>query len=242
SRLCVRGREQLYQYCREHQVPYQKIGKIIVAQSEEEHEFLHALTLRAELNGIDDLCWLRRGALQDLEPAVQARGAIYSPSTGIVDSTALLQSLEKEARDRGVEFAFFTEVRKIEINQNGFLLLSGQEEKIQTRIVINAAGLQAIPLAATIESFPQNYLPVLKLAKGNYFSYAGNNPFRHLIYPVPAGQPMTSPDTRHTGLRIHATIDLPGGLRFGPDVEMVEVENYRVNEERKPEFVAAIRR
>jgi len=242
SLLCVQGREQLYQYCREHRIPHQKIGKIVVAQTDEEHEFLHALALRAELNGVDDLAWLRRSTLATMEPYLQARGAFLSPSTGIIDSNALLQSLEKEALDRGVTFAFCTTVKKIEAAKNSFSLLLDHGEKIQSRVVINTAGLQAIPLAGTIAGFPKSALPTLQMVKGNYFSYSGKNPFQHLIYPVPAGQAMTSPNAQHTGLGIHATIDMQGCLRFGPDVEMVNAEQYGVDEKRKPGFVEAVRR
>lgn len=242
SVLCVRGREQLYQYCREHQVPHQKIGKIVVAQTDEEHEFLHALALRAELNGVDDLRWLRRNALTTLEPALQAQGAFLSPSTGIIDSSALLRSLEKEALDHGVIFAFCASVEKVEADKKGFTIFLDQEAALQSRIMINAAGLHAVPLASCIAGFPSTALPVMQRVKGNYFSYGGKNPFRHLIYPVPAGQPMTSPGAQHTGLGIHATMDFEGRLRFGPDVEMVDKEYYGVDEKRKPEFVAAIRR
>lgn len=242
SLLCVRGREQLYQYCREHQIPHQQIGKIVVAQTDEEHEFLHALALRAELNGVDDLRWLRRSTLAALEPAVHARGAFLSPSSGIVDSVALMRSLEKDALEHGVTFAFFTVVQKIEVEKNGFTVALDRGEKLQSRILINAAGLQAVSLARTMTGLPTNMLPTLQMAKGNYFSYSGKSPFRHLIYPVPAGQPMTSPNAQHTGLGIHATIDLQGHLRFGPDVEMVDAECYGVDEKRKPAFVTAIRR
>lgn len=247
SVLCVRGREQLYQYCRERHIPHQKIGKIVVAQTDEEHEFLHALALRAELNGVDDLAWLRRSTLLTIEPALRARGAFLSPSTGIVDSAALLRCLEKEARDRGVMFAFGNTAQRIEKLSTGFAVqIRGTGDPVPVmlaaEVLVNASGLQAVALMAAMAEFPPQALPPLRLAKGNYFSYQGKNPFRHLVYPVPMGQPMTAPDAQHTGLGIHATIDLQGQLRFGPDVEMVDVEDYQVDAQRKPAFVEAISR
>lgn len=240
SVLCVRGREQLYQYCREHQVPHQKIGKIVVAQTDEEHEFLHALALRAELNGVEDLQWLRRPTLAKWEPALRARGAFLSPSTGIIDSVALLQSLEKSALDHGVMFAFCRSVRKTEVEEGGFTLFLDGGDKLQSRMIVNATGLQSVQLASCIEGLPPASLPVMQKVKGSYFSYTGKNPFQHLIYPVPMGQPMMSPNAQHTGLGIHATLDLQGHLRFGPDVEMVTSEDYNVEAQRKPAFVEAI--
>jgi len=252
SILCVEGRELLYQYCREHHIPHKKIGKIVVANTDEEHEFLHALALRAEYNGINDITWLTQRKLAELEPAVSAKGAFLSPSTGIINVAALLQALEKEILDRNVAISLNTRVSQVEPRQNGFALtcITGRTSAasadtsytLQTRILINACGLQAADLAHTIAGFPAQQQPHLVYAKGDYFSYNDKNPFQHLIYPVPAGQPMTSPSAQHTGLGIHATVDMQNQLRFGPDVTLVNSENYQVNESSREIFAEVIRR
>ena len=243
SRLCVQGREMLYQFCREHGVAHKKIGKIVVAHNDEEHEFLHALALRAEYNGVTDITWLTQHTLAELEPAVRAKGAFLSPSTGIVDVAQLLQALEQQVRHNGVAIALDTQVKHIDVQAQGFILsCHNSADKIQTSVVINAGGLQALDLARHISGGSPLDLPEQVFAKGDYFSYRGNNPFRHLIYPVPAGQPVRSPNAQHTGLGIHATIDMHNQLRFGPDVTLVDHEFYQVDEHKRALFAETIRR
>lgn len=243
SALCVEGRELLYQFCHEHHVPHKKLGKIVVANTDEEHEFLHALALRAEYNGVNDITWLTSRKLAELEPAVSAKGAFLSPSTGIINVAALLQALEQEARSRNVAIALNARVTHIETQAAGFVITCADSpDRIHTRAIVNACGLHAIDLANNIAGYPASLAPALVFAKGDYFSYSGKNPFQHLIYPVPAGQPLTSPSAQHTGLGIHATIDLQNQLRFGPDVTVIENENYQVDENKRDVFATVIRR
>lgn len=248
SSLCVQGREMLYQFCREHGVAHRKLGKIVVAHSDEEHEFLHALALRAEYNGVTDIRWLTQHRLAELEPAVQAKGAFLSPSTGIVAVAQLLQVLEQQVRDRGVTIALDTEVGHIDAQTQGFILSTDNSsnnnpDKISASVLVNACGLQALDLAGKITGLSTAVpLPTQVFAKGDYFAYRGNNPFRHLIYPVPAGQPVTSPSAQHTGLGIHATIDMQNQLRFGPDVTLVDHAHYQVDENKRELFAKTIRR
>jgi len=236
--LCVRGRELLYDYCTKNSIPHRRIGKLVVAGDDEEHEHLHALAFRAQNNGIADLQWLDRKQLRTLEPAVEAKGAIFSPSTGIVDSTSLMQTLEREAISLGVTFAFHTTVTRITRKTKGFELHCDDANSsfvIAATQVINGAGLHATSLARRTEGFSPDYIPHMVLAKGDYFAYSGSSPFTHLVYPVPA-----SGHVAH-GLGIHATLDLHGGLRFGPDLDIVPDENYHVSEHKRGMFAAAIR-
>lgn len=248
SSLCVRGREMLYAYCEQRHIPHRRLGKLVVANTDEEHEFLHALALRAEFSGVTDLRWLTRQQVSELEPAVRAKGAFLSPSTGIVDSAALMSALEKDCRDSGVTVAPATRVEHIHRTGTGFELVCthtrppAESFRMTARVVINSAGLQAVELARRIDGFPAQHIPEIRFAKGDYFSYAGPNPFTRLVYPVPSGQPLRSPNAQHTSLGIHATIDLQGRLRFGPDLHMVEQEDYRVNETSRSTFAETVRR
>jgi L-2-hydroxyglutarate oxidase LhgO len=243
SKLCVQGRELLYPFCHTHHVPHKKIGKILVANTDEEHEFLHALALRAEYNGINDITWLTQKKLAELEPAVRAKGAFLSPSTGIIHVASLAQALEKDACDRGLVIARNSCVTHIKTQASGYVIsCAGSTENIHARAVVNACGLQAVELARNIDAYPAALLPAVVFAKGDYFSYSGKNPFQHLIYPVPAGQPLTSPSAQHTGLGIHATIDMQNQLRFGPDVTLVENENYQVDDNKRDMFADVIGR
>ena len=102
---------------------------------------------------------------------------------------------------------------------------------MQTRVVVNAAGLAAQDLASRSEGLEPRRIPPLFLARGVYFTYAGKAPFERLIYPVP----------EPGGLGTHLTLDLAGQARFGPDVEWIDAIDYSVDPARQPKFEAAIR-
>lgn len=236
--LCLKGRELLYDYCRRFEIPHARIGKLIVAQSGQESE-LEALESKAIANGVNDLRSIDRALLTRIEPALEASSALFSPSTGIVDSHSFMQSLLANAERRGVIFSHSTCVESIMPEDQGFLLStliddgrSRQPYALRTKILINCAGLGALQLAAmafgeselaVCDSSPQqrSALPEQLLSKGSYFDYTGSNPFTHLIYPLP--------DRENDALGIHATIDLSGALRFGPDAEWCEHIDYSVD-------------
>ncbi len=240
ARLCTEGSALLYDYCRQYNVAHRRVGKFIVAQ-ESELDALQALAARARDNGVLDLRWCDRKALQEKEPLVEASAALFSPNTGIVDSHALMQSLLTQAQLAGVEFVCRTRVERVLCGAHGFEIhtLSGEPDKAEAfrfhcGALINAAGLESQALAARIDGLNSAHIPSLALSKGNYFKLNARAPFKHLIYPMPA--PQTS------GLGIHACIDLGGAVRFGPDIEAIETVDYKVDVRRKAQFVEAIRR
>ncbi|MES3006422.1 MAG: NAD(P)/FAD-dependent oxidoreductase [Pseudomonadota bacterium] len=240
AKLCVEGRNLLYQYCREHDIPQRRTGKFIVAQ-DDELESLERVSRTAIQNGVEDLQWVSRQALQEQEPLVQAAHALYSPSTGIIDSHAFMNSLLREAELAGVQYVPLTKVVAVQAQSGHFTVqtecgTAGHLEPFTFRCqyFINAAGLHTQALAKCIMGLDQSCVPPLFLSRGCYFSLAGKAPFKHLIYPVP--------EQHQRGLGIHATLDLSGQVRFGPDVEYVETIDYHVSEERRAVFVEAIRR
>ena len=240
AQLCLEGRHLLYQYCQQHGIAHRRTGKFIVAQ-EHEQESLERIVRTAAQNGVEDLQWVNRQALSEKEPLVRASHALYSPSTGIIDSHGLMSTLLAEAEQAGVQYAPLTRVVAVEAQNEGFIVQTecgtpGHLElfAFRCRYLINAAGLHAQELAQRIEGLDKAYVPALFLSRGCYFSLSGKAPFRHLIYPVP--------EHNQRGLGIHATLDLAGQVRFGPDVEYVDEIDYRVPEERREIFVDAIRR
>ena len=238
ARLCVAGKEALYRYCASRGVAHARLGKLIVATGPDELPLLAALRAAAAANGVEDLEPLDAAATRALEPAVRAAGALLSPSTGVVDSHALMLSLRGEAEDRGAAIAFHAPVLSGHVGDGaaGGLLridVGGAETTtLACRMLINSAGLDAPAVAARFSGLPPGTVPRSHLAKGSYFSLAGRSPFRHLVYPVPVPG----------GLGTHVTIDLAGRARFGPDVEWVETRDYRVDPARAASFYAAIRR
>lgn len=231
ARLCVAGRKALYPYCEARGIAHRRCGKLIVASDAAQCAALQQLADKAAANGVDDLTWLDADAIRQREPALRAVAALHSPSTGIVDSHALMLSLLGDAQRDGAVLALKTPVLSGECTASG-LQLQTPELRIASRFVVNCAGLGAQALAHRFSGLPAAAIPPLHLAKGNYFALQGRTPFRHLIYPAPEAH----------GLGVHLTLDLAGQARFGPDVEWVEREDYTVNTQRAEAFYAAIRR
>lgn len=229
--LCVAGKNLLYTFCDEYRVPVERIGKLLVASSDSELERLHAIRLQAEKNGVDDLVELSAKQVQEIEPAVVCAEALLSPSTGIIDSHAYMLALQGEVEACGGDVVCNSEVTQVAVHNDGFILSlrSMQNDEFVCNTLINSAGHEAQAIAGLLgPSEP----PSRFLAKGEYYSYQGRSPFNHLIYPLPI----------EGGLGIHATNDLGGAARFGPDVSWVEDVNYDFDERRKADFIEAIQR
>ncbi len=233
ARLCVRGKHLLYDFCESHGVAYQRLGKLLVATDESQHSLLASLKERAAANGVGDLVALDREQALEMEPELKCTAAVFSPSTGIVDSHGLMLALQGELEDAGGMIAFATPVESGEVTGEGIVLEIGGEAAMQVRCrsLVNAAGLHAVSLAKTLKGLPPKALPPFYMARGNYFTLNGRSPFRHLVYPMPKGG----------GLNIHITLDLAGRPRFGPDLEWVEELDYTVNLARLGEFYGSIR-
>ena len=231
AELCVAGKNLLYAFCDEYRVPVERIGKLVVASEEGELERLHAIRSQAARNGVDDLQQLSAKQVQRIEPAIVCAKALWSPSTGIIDSHAYMLALQGEIEAFGGTVVCNSEVTEIAVHKDGFILslASMQDEEFDCRTLINSAGheAQAIARLPGVSDPPTRYL-----AKGQYYSYQGRSPFSHLIYPLPI----------EGGLGIHATNDLGGAARFGPDVSWVDEVSYDFDESRKADFIAAIRR
>jgi len=233
AQLCVEGRHALYAYCDSHGVSTRKTGKLIVAKDEVQVRQLEVLLERGLVNGVEDLRLLDREQALALEPALECIAALYSPSTGIVDSHTLMWALQGDAEAAGTTIAFYSPLISAQVTADGFLLNVGGAAPmaLSCRLLINAAGLKAPALARRMEGLAQQTVPRDYLCKGSYFSLAKRAPFTHLIYPAPEA----------AGLGVHMTVDLGGQARFGTDTEWVEAEDYRVDPSRANAFYAAIR-
>ena len=234
ARFCVAGKRALYQFCAEHGVPHRRCGKLIVATNEAEAGKLGSIEARARANGVDDLRFLSPPEARALEPALACTGALMSPSTGIVDSHALMLALLGDAEAAGASLALNAPLVAGHAEGQGIHLDIGGADPLtlSCELVVNAAGLEAPLIARNIAGMPQNAVPTRYFAKGNYFMLAIRSPFSHLIYPVP----------EPGGLGVHLTLDLGGQAKFGPDVEWVETIDYNVDPARGERFYRAIRR
>lgn len=233
ARLCVEGRNALYEYCRERDVAYARCGKLVVAAKAEQAGALKQIRARALANDVDDLRVLNQHELRFIEPALDAHAALLSPSTGIVDSHGLMLALLGDAERCGAILALGSPVLSGAADGNGVVLQVGgaQEMELRARWVINAAGLDAVALGHRIVGPVGADLPHAWFARGVYFTLTGKAPFSRLIYPLPEAG----------GLGVHLTLDLGGQAKFGPDVEWIDAPDYRVDPDRARGFYSAIR-
>jgi len=235
--LCVEGKERLYQYCESHNVNYRKIGKLIVATTEEEREVLDGIRLKAEANGVFDLEYWDRQKIKQEEPEVQAVAALFSPSTGIISAHDLMTAYLGDIESCGGSFVGQTRVTSVEQGGKGFIITSqigGDSYKFTCEKLINAAGLGAQGIHAAFEFDYSADVPPLHLCKGSYFTLPGKSPFNKLIYPVP--------EKSGAGLGVHSTIDLGGQVKFGPNVEYIEDEDYAVTSDLADAYHSSISR
>ncbi len=234
ARFCVEGKGMLYDYCAERGIPHSRLGKLIVAAEEAEVPVLDTIRAKAAANGVNDLEYLPSAEAQRLEPALRVAGALLSPSTGIVDSHALMLAFQGDVENAGGAVVCHAPVLGGAVQKGGFRLNIGGDEpmELECEVLVNAVGLRAPDIARGIAGIPPDSIPTAHLCKGSYYSLVGRAPFRRLVYPVPEA----------AGLGVHLTLDLGGQARFGPDVQWIEAEDYDVDIRRADGFYAAIRR
>ena len=214
ARLCVQGKEMLYAYCEEHHVGCKRLGKLIVAPGDSDLERLKEIRSQAAKNGVMDLSFLSADEVRELEPHVECAGALLSPSTGVVDSHELMMALQGEIEGQGGAVVLNSKVTGLSADDRGLRFESGGEAFV-CEMLVNSAGLWAQELVSGIDRAHGVLLPGQnsrpRFAKGHYFAYQSKSPFTRLVYPLPTDG----------GLGIHATNDMSGAVRFGPDVEWV---------------------
>lgn len=234
AKLCVEGKWLLYDYCKKYEVPYRNCGKLIVATSEKEVDVIEGIRQTAIGNGVNDLVMFGKEQIAELEPNIFAVKAIYSPSTGIVDSHSLMKQYETNAINNGCQIVYGSEVTGIEQIQNGYKidLLDADKEKYSftTSIIINSAGLTSDKISE-MAGIKDDNLKIL-FCKGEYFRInpPKNKLINRLVYPVP--------HQNMEGIGIHVTVDMGGGVKLGPDVKYLEsnVYDYKLTASKQEAF------
>jgi L-2-hydroxyglutarate oxidase LhgO len=239
ARLCLAGNHALYKLGEECGIGCRKLGKLVIATTDEEISELEILLDRGQRNGVEGLRILSRRDMRELEPNVDGIAALFSPSTGIIDSHALMKYFIAKAMEGGVQIAYQTKAVAIERVAEGYKVTvedGSGEFPFMTRVLINCAGLQCDRVAelAGIDIVKAGYK--LHYCKGEYFSVASGKSklVKRLIYPVPT--------PKVTSVGIHATFDLEGRMRLGPGVEYVESLNYAVNNQHQQLFYDSVRK
>lgn len=257
--FCVRGRQLLYKYCKEHETPHQQIGKLIVATSSSEIPKLNLLMTRGVENGVDGLRMMEGHEATRMEPELQCMKALLSPVSGIIDSHSLILSLLGEAETHGTIFSYSTTVIGGHRGDDGINLHISESKSLESwdqksrlrpdlilmpRLVVNCAGLGALALCKRMQGINEGTIPRPYFARGCYFTLSNvkTPPFQHLIYPIP----------EDGGLGVHVTLDLNGQVKFGPDVEWINgaddvssflnLFDYSVPRDRANRFYSEIRR
>ncbi len=238
ARSCIEGRRLLYAFCARHGIPHQRIGKLIVATGPEETADLQALYQNALNNGVEDLTFLSRDEIKKIEPQVEADCALFSAATGILDTHAFMKKLADMTLARGGSIAYRSQLIRMEKSGDGLQLCvrepSGEEYVFSCRTLVNCAGLSSDRVAALAGLAKPQYR--LHYNKGDYFRL---NPrkagcVRHPVYPVP--------QRKGAGLGIHATPDLAGQVRLGPDDGYVKAISYDVDPRKASAFCESVRR
>ncbi len=231
TKLCVEGNQRLYELSEKNSIPYKKVGKLIISNTDEETEKIHTLFNQAKANSVKGLSLLTKSKIKDIEPYINAQYALYSQETGIIDTHQLMKYYETNAEKQGVIIAYNCNVLNIE-KDDVFTISAkdadNEEVTIKSEIVINCAGLNSDKIAqmAGVDINKERYK--IYPCKGEYFSISNRhkNKCKHLVYPAPT--PIS--------LGIHTVIDLNESLKLGPSAFYIDNIDYDINTSHKIEF------
>jgi L-2-hydroxyglutarate oxidase LhgO len=211
ARLCVEGVRKLEAFCDTHGVPYQRIGKVIVAVREDEIPHLNNLYERGVANGVPGVRKINAEELHEIEPHAAGLCAIHSPNTGIVDYKQVAHRMRDELQQRGVAVNTSSDVMAIRTSDKSnsplrIRLKNGDEA--HARYLINCAGLHSDVIARMMGLNPDVRIVPFR---GEYYFV---KPDRHnlvcgLIYPVP--------DPAFPFLGVHFTRTIHGEVEAGPN-------------------------
>lgn len=235
ARLCLRGKQLLYEHCEMHGIRHKRIGKLFLAVRAEERERLEMTRAQAAANGVDDLVCVDAAKLREMEPAVRGVAALFSPSTGIFDTHGFMKSLAMLGKDAGMLFVPDAEVTGADYASGEWrVMVRGQgADAVSCRVVVNAAGLYATAVSSAV--FPERSVPALHPSKGCYVRLSGASPVRHIIYPAIVPGLIEE--------RVDATPDLEGSLRFGPNIEEARsLEDFQVDDKAVEGMLSGIAR
>ena len=238
TRLCVQGARLLYEFCNRYEVPFIKIGKLIIASDNSGVGSIESLYKQGIKNGIENLKLLNKKELKIIEPNISGIEALYSQDSGIVDSHSLIKVIEALVSNNCVKLIFRTELTALDIMNTGYICTvrdSCEEYSFHSRIVINAAGLSSDMIAcmAGIDIDKASYR--IHKVKGEYFRLKRSKAclINGLVYP--------SPDKDITGLGIHVTKDIAGEARLGPNAFYIDELDYDVDLSHKNEFYLGVK-
>jgi len=229
AKFCPDGNRRMYEYCESRSVPHLNTGKFIVATSNNEIEKLEVIYNQAKSAGVIDIEKVSGNHVSNVEPLVKCVEGLYVPSSGIVDTSALMRSYLGDIEDNGGMVSYNTFLKCADLSDNLFKIIvtqNNEEIEINSHILINASGIFAEKVANNFLFLDKSNIPKTYFAKGNYFETGKNLGIKHLIYPVP----------NEASLGLHLGLDMGMTVRFGPDVEWTDEINYTVDVDREEMF------
>jgi glycerol-3-phosphate dehydrogenase len=213
--LNIEGAADFPGICEELGVPYQKVGKLVVAKDESELPYLKRLLEQGRENGCSGLSIIGKDGIRGIEPLVRGEYALRSENTAVVSPYLLTIAFAESAFRNGVPFRFYSQVVAIEKADAHFLLRLKDGETLRSRIVINSAGMYSDQILSLLEEHGHSIHPY----RGEYYimDKAASDLIRSAVYPVPP--------TDGRGLGIHLTPTIEGTLLIGPSAERVDCRN-----------------
>ncbi len=232
AKLCVRGAELLYKYCKANDLPFRNCGKLVVATDKDELPALVELKENGERNEVKGLEMIDEKECKSLEPQIKAIRALKVPSTGILDTHKFMQKLESNAEKNDAFICYEMEVTSITKAENGYVVNFTNGEVFQANTIINCAGLFSDEIAEMVGIDIKKENLKIHWCKGEYYKTTKIKDIKHLIYPLP--------DPKGIFLGIHLTINLNGEVRFGPNAYYLNELNYSMDETYKKDFLLAV--
>lgn len=230
TRLCIEGRQKLYEFCQKYKVDHKRLGKLVVASSASESPHLLELLQQARSNGIE-IKSLASHEVQILEPSIKASEALLVPDSGIVDVHQFMQRLYHLGKANEVIFNFRSELAGLEFTGKDYILETNRD-RFKADTVINSAGLGSDAVCTLLGLDLDECGYRIYPCKGEYYILKKSWSINHLIYPLPE---------RAGTLGIHITPDLSGALRLGPNAYEVVDINYDIDSRHQESFYLSVR-
>ena len=230
SKLCLKGKELLYDYLKERKIEFNRCGKYILSATDQESETLNDIYENGLICGVEDLIY--DNSIKSKYPFLEYKESIFSPSTGIFDSHSYIHSLSREFQSQGGNIFLGNETININQSSKGFEVLvedknTDSQFVVIANVLVNSAGLNAVHIANLIN---ERNVYQEEFVKGEYYIYQGKERLEHLIYPTPT----------ENSLGLHATIDLGEGIRFGPSAYVVDEIDYNFSLDQKLLFLQGV--
>jgi L-2-hydroxyglutarate oxidase LhgO len=207
ARLCVEGRDRLYEFCAKHRVPHARCGKFVIAATDREVPELEKLRQKSHENGVTSVEFADAAFITHKEPNVRAVAALWSPDTGILEAEALVRALEHLCRDRDVALLVGSPLTGAAMTAQGVELATPHETFV-AGTVVNAAGLYADTISELLGGMTFRIYP----CRGEYAELkpARRSMVNGLVYPLPHAS--------GAGLGVHLAKTMWGSVTLGPTV------------------------